>query len=249
MPAYKFQFDLDDTRRVSEHAAIIQNKIFLNHVYQDWYSVFIKQIPQLPEGKMLEIGSGGGFLKKILPNVITSDILQLPECDMCLSAENLPFSENELSAVFMINVLHHLQKPALFFKEATRSLNKGGLIVMIEPAKSVLSSIIYKNFHHEPFDIKAGWELPANAPLSVSNQALPWIMFHRDKPLFENQFPELKIVSSHRHTSLRYILSGGLSREAFVPASSYSFFTTIDKYLDRLAPLCTMFETTIIKKI
>jgi SAM-dependent methyltransferase len=245
---YKSDFDLDDPNRTIEHSVIIRNKSFLRNIYKEWYAIFKKEAAHLPAGKMLEIGSGGGFLKEEIPAVITSDIMPLPDCDMCLSAEALPFKENELSAIFMVNVLHHIKNPVNFFNEVVRTLTPGGVVAMIEPTHSVMSYYIYKNFHHEPFDVKAGWELKGTGPLSESNQALPWILFHRDRKLFESTFPSLKISFTKQHTSLRYILSGGVSRKAMVPAFTFPFFTVIDQMLNVTGPLTSMFETIIIKK-
>ncbi len=149
---YDSKYDLDDPRRTMQHADIIKSKPFLKKLYVDWYSNFADAVKDLPPGKMIEIGSGGGFLKEIMPEVITSDILPLSNCDMTFSAENLPFTDNELSAIFMVNVLHHIPEPKKFFAEAQRKLKTGGMIIMVETAHSVFSKMIYRNFHHEPFE-------------------------------------------------------------------------------------------------
>ena len=120
--------------------------------------------------------------------MVTSDILSLPNVDKVFSAEELPFNENELASIVMLNVFHHIPKPYLFLKEAERTLVKGGKIIMIEPANSALARFIYKRFHHEPFDEKGGREIEAGNPLSNSNQALPYIYFERDLNLFKTQF-------------------------------------------------------------
>src|ERR1035437_5483146 len=125
------------------HREIILSKPFLKKLYAEWYKSFIDEIPTLPEGKILEIGSGSGFLKEMYPEAITSDIQKLPFCDMTFSAEKIPFQNNELSAIFMINVLHHIPKCENFFSEAQRTLKPGGIIYMMEPANTFLSKIIY----------------------------------------------------------------------------------------------------------
>ena len=40
----------------------------------------------LPDKSILELGSGGGFLKEMYPAIITSDVLQLPSVDKVFSA-------------------------------------------------------------------------------------------------------------------------------------------------------------------
>lgn len=246
---YDLKYDLDDPNRTLMHAEIIKSKPFLKKLYIEWYSNFMDEIKNLPSGKMIEIGSGGGFLKEIIPQVITSDILPLKNCDMTFSAENLPFVENELSAIFMVNVLHHIPDPKKFFYEAEKKIMKDGMIVMVETANSTFSKIIYKNFHHEPFDTKAGWELTSSGPLSSSNQALPWIIFNRDKDKFSRMFPRLQIISTKLHTPFRYILSGGVSRKTLVPDGTFPFFSFFEKLLTPLMNYLGMFETIKIKKV
>lgn len=246
---YFSQYDLDDPRRTMQHAEIIKSKPFLKKLYIDWYKIFANEVQDLPNGKMIEIGSGGGFLKEIIPSVITSDILPLENCDMIFSAENLPFENESLSAIFMVNVLHHISRPKLFFDQAQQKLMKGGKIVMIETANSALSSFIYRTFHHEPFDVNAGWELNGYGPLSISNQAIPWIIFERDREVFLKLFPKLKIESIKYHTPLRYILSGGVSRRGLVPDWTFGIFSLAEKILSPVSGFCGLFVTIKVKKI
>jgi len=174
--------------------------------------------------------------------------MPLKNCDMTFSAENLPFKENELSAIFMVNVLHHIPHPENFFYEAEKKLKKGGMIVMVETAHTPFSKFIYQNFHHEPFDIKAGWNLTALGPLSASNQALPWIVFERDRKKFDELFPALKVASIKYHSPFRYLLSGGVSRKTLVPDWSFSIFSSFEKLLTPFMKYLGMFETIKIKK-
>ncbi|HKR05687.1 MAG TPA: class I SAM-dependent methyltransferase [Bacteroidia bacterium] len=245
---YDLKYDLDDPKRTLLHGEIIKSKPFLKKLYIEWYKNFLDEIKNIPSGKMIEIGSGGGFLKEIIPEVITSDILPLENCDMTFSAENLPFAEDELSAIFMVNVLHHIPDPAKFFLEAEKKLKQGGMIVMVETAYSVFSKIIYQNFHHEPFDTKAKWELTGGGPLSASNQALPWIIFERDRKKFDQLFPHLKVISIKHHSPFRYLLSGGVSRKTLVPDWSFPIFASLEKLLTPFMKYLGMFETIKIKK-
>ena len=226
---YKSEFHLDDPRRTIEHGEIIKNKPFLRRIYIDWYSEFIRCTNEIPDGKILEIGSGGGFLKELLPQVITSDVLELPNCDMTFSAEKLPFEKEELSAIFMINVLHHIPDPENFFNEANLKL-------------------IYKNFHHEAFDEKASWKLNSIGPLSSSNQALPSIIFERDRIVFNQKYPKLQILRLKYHTPFRYILSGGVSKKPLLPYFTYPIISKFEKLLQPINKLIGMFMTIEIEK-
>jgi len=245
---YQQQYHLDDPRATLAHREIILRKPFLKRLYQDWYSVFQNVSLAFPGGKFLEIGSGGGFLKEMMPSVITSDILPLDCVEQVFSAEEMPYKEKEISAIFMLNVFHHIPHPWKFLKEAQRVLVTGGKVVMIEPANSVFSKFIYKTFHHEPFDVKGGWEIQSSGPLSGSNQALPYIYFQRDREKFEKEFPGLKICSVKYHTPFRYLISGGVSMKPLVPKWSFGFFTGLEKLISPLSRALGMFATIEIEK-
>ena len=246
---YKIDFDLDDPNASLAHRDIILKKPFLKRLYNDWYLIFIIKSKEIKNGKYLEIGSGGGFLKDVFPEVITSDILILPNVDLIFSAEEIPFKENELASIVMLNVFHHIPKPHLFLKEAQRTLIKGGKIIMTEPANSSLARFIYKRFHHEPFDEKGQREIKAGNPLSNSNQALPYIYFERDLDLFKKDFPSLKINSINYHSPFSYIISGGVSRSAMLPFFMYNFVKGIEWLFSPFFKQIGLFCTIEIEKI
>lgn len=246
---YIIEFDLDDPNASLAHRDIILKKPFLKRLYTDWYLIFIIKSKEIKNGKYLEIGSGGGFLKDVFPEVITSDILILPNVDLIFTAEEIPFKENELASIVMLNVFHHIPKPHLFLKEAQRTLIKGGKIIMTEPANSSLARFIYKRFHHEPFDEKGQREIKAGNPLSNSNQALPYIYFERDLDLFKKDFPLLKINSINYHSPFSYIISGGVSRSAMLPFFMYNFVKGIEWLFSPFYKQIGLFCTIEIEKI
>jgi SAM-dependent methyltransferase len=245
---YHIPYPLDDPRTTIEHKEIILHKPFLRKLYTEWYMEFVRRTKDLKNGTHLEIGSGGGFYKEIFPEVITSDILPLPGVDKVFSAEQMPFGNNELASIVMLNVFHHIPKPYLFLKEAERTLIKGGKIVMIEPANSALGRFIYKKFHHEPFDEKGGREIEPGNPLSNSNQALPYIYFERDTELFEKEFPSLRVKSIKYHSPFLYVVSGGVSRDAMLPFFMYPVVKAFEWLLSPLSKQLGLFCTVEIEK-
>lgn len=244
---YNIQTHLDDPQTTIMHREIILSKKFLKKIYLQWYGNFIDEAKRNAGGKYLEIGSGGGFLKELMPNVITSDILPLPHVEMQFSAEKLPYQNSELDGIFMVNVLHHIPHPFNFFKEAERTLKPGGKIIMIEPANTLLSRFIYKKFHHEPFQPEAGWDIASTGPLSGANGALPYILMIRDRKKFEKEFPALQIEAIKLHTAFLYTVSGGVSRKCLVPEWSYGFWKTIEN-LPFVNTFCAMMATYIVSK-
>jgi SAM-dependent methyltransferase len=230
------------------HKDIILSKPFLKNLYQEWYGTFIQEMKNLPPGKVVELGSGGGFLKTFIPSILSSDILQLPANDMTFSALDMPFVDGSVSGLFMTDTFHHLPDARLFLSEADRVLKKDGKLIMIEPANSLWGRFIYSNFHHEPFNPKGSWQIPDSGPMSGANGSLPWIVFVRDKKLFEWEFPNLEIEEILYHTPLRYLLSGGVSYKQFVPDITFELFRKMDELLASFTKQLSMFMTVRIRK-
>ncbi|MDH4241037.1 MAG: class I SAM-dependent methyltransferase [Phycisphaerae bacterium] len=240
--------DLDDPATTLLHAEIVQKKKFLRKLYIDFYKEFVKVMTE-PEKKMLvELGSGGGFIKEVIGNVMTSDILDLPNVDKVFSALDMPFEDQSVDAFFMFDVLHHIAEPRGFFKEAIRCLKPAGKIVMIEPANTLWARFIYKNFHHELFDPEAQWGLQETGPVSHGNGAMPWIIFSRDRGIFEKEFPQLRIVRMRNHTPLRYLLSGGLTLRQMVPSFTYPLIKGVEFLMSAINNLTGMFQTIELEK-
>jgi SAM-dependent methyltransferase len=240
--------DLDDPATTLLHGRILRGKPFLRNLYVDFYEQFTKAV-QPPENKVLvELGSGGGFVKKVIPNIITSDILNGVDVDKVFSATDMPFEDAGVDAFFMFDVLHHINEPRKFFAEAERCLRPGGRIVMIEPANTPWARFVYTNFHHEGFDPKGGWELSKAGPLSQANGAIPWIIFVRDRTTFEREFPRLKVVSLRNHTPMRYLISGGLTLRQLLPGFAYPVVMALEWLLRPANNLLGMFMTVIIEK-
>lgn len=240
---------LDDPQTTIFHAQLIKNKPYLHNVYREYYLWFKKRLNPIKQKTIVELGSGGGFIKEIIPNTTTSDILRLPNIDKRFSALAMPFEKNSIHAFVMINVLHHIKNSKKFFRETDRCLKKNGKILMIEPANTLWGRFIYKNFHHEPFEPNADWKVTRGGALSGANGALPWILFFRDKSIFEKEFSSLYIISIKPHTPIRYLASGGLSHRQLLPSWTYPMVLGIESMLSPLNNLIGMFYTIEIKKI
>ena len=249
LPEVKGITDLDHASTTILHAKIIKSKPFLKNLYIDFYKMFKKSIEDEVDGKTyVELGSGGGFIKEINPMVITSDIIKLPDVDMVLNTEAMPFCSNSIDAFFMIDTLHHINKPRCFFDEANRCLKKMGKIIMIEPANSLWGRFVYQNFHHEGFDPSAGWDLEETGPMSGTNGAIPWIVLSRDRKIFEKEYPSLKINEFQYMIPFRYLLSGGVSFRQLLPSFTYRIVKFLEIIISPLNRILGMFTRIEIQK-
>ncbi|MGB3614596.1 MAG: class I SAM-dependent methyltransferase [Elainellaceae cyanobacterium] len=241
--------NLDNPENIRVLRHIIRRKPFLYKTYLRFYRDLLAHAENTPlDGLLVELGSGAGFIKSLNPSVVTSDILPYDGVDQVFSALDMPFDNNSVSAIVMIDVLHHIKDSRQFFDEVYRCLKPNGKLVMIEPANTAWSRFIYKRFHHEPFDTTGGWGFKDGGPLSGANMAIPWIVFHRDRRIFERDFPNLNIASISFHTPLLYLLSGGVSIKQLLPSWTYSNIRFVESILSPLSDKLGLFTTIEIVK-
>lgn len=250
LPGTGRSIDLDDPAATALHRDIILAKPFLRRTYEDFYGKFKRSVLELPAaGPVVELGSGGGFLKKIIPVAVTSDVNAVPDIDIRFSIASMPFANDSIGAFCMLNVFHHLSNPWSCIAEMHRCLKKGGRIIMIEPANTPWRRFIDRHFHHEPFDPSGRREVDGAAPLSSANGAIPWIVFSRDRAIFKERFPGLTIKKMALHTPFRYIASGGLSFKQFVPSFMYNAVKVLEAVVSPLAGCLGYFQTIEIEKV
>jgi SAM-dependent methyltransferase len=245
---------LDDPRTTEIRRTIIREKKFLRQLYDEWYARLLAEIPAPDGGDILEIGSGGGFLKDRAPTIITSECFPCAGCDLVIDAQKLPFADGALRGIVMVDVLHHLPHPKLFFHEVERCLTGGGgTLAMIEPWNTAWAKFIWKNLHHEPFlpDV-SDWDLPepsaAPQPLSLANSALPGIVFARDREVFLREFPTLEIVKIALDYPLSLLFSGGVSMRSFVPGWLFKPFRQGEKIAQKIVPNFALLALIVVRK-
>ncbi len=240
--------DLDDPETTTIRKDIILTNSFLHRIYESWYSVILSTIPQ-GTGEVVELGSGAGFLGRYIP-LITSEVFFCRHVKTILNGQALPFASGSLRAIVMTDVLHHIPNARLFFQEAARCIHPGGVLSMIEPWVTPWSRLIYTRLHNEPFDPTAkDWSFPSGGPLSGANGALPWIMFWRDRSLFQREFPMWQILDIHPMMPLLYLVSGGVSMRQLMPGWSFGFWSGMEKLVSLKANPPAMFAQIVLKRV
>jgi SAM-dependent methyltransferase len=210
----------------AEFREVWQAKPALRAVYADYYRRMGGWCPPArPErpSVVVEIGAGSGNLKAHLPHVVATDVVAGDWLDAVADAQSLPFAGGSLDAVVGVDVLHHLEWPARFLAEAQRALRPGGRVVLVEPAITAVSRVVFGMGHPEPVIMGAdpladGTPSAAKHPMD-SNQAIPTLLAGRDRLRLEHRFPGLRVLHSETLSLLAYPLSGGFRRWCLVPRS------------------------------
>ena len=104
------KIDLDSNLALESHRRIIRSKGVLKKLYSDFYKIIAST--DFPKGPIVELGSGAGFIKEVIPNAITSDIIASEEIDKVFSATKIHFPKKALAdlSCLMFSIILKTQK-------------------------------------------------------------------------------------------------------------------------------------------
>jgi SAM-dependent methyltransferase len=203
-----------------DHKDLWDKKPVLREIYTEYFKLITMScIP----GNILEIGGGSGNFKEFICECISIDVVFLPWLDVIADGQNLPFKDNSFQNIVMVDVLHHIEFPVIFFREVERVLVSGGKLIIIEPAITPVSYIFFRLFHPEPVNLQQNPLIekqsdPARKPFDA-NQAIPTLLFHQYRKKFEERYPKLKIIHLQYLDLFIYPLSGGFRTWCLIPVS------------------------------
>ena len=239
-----------ETRRhLEQHREVWRRKPALASIYQVWFDALLASVA--PRSGVLEIGSGPGFLAAYArarrPDLrwISSDVVEMPWNDVAADALRLPFRERSLDAVVVVDLLHHLARPAAFFQEAGRVLRGGALVSTIEPWVTPLSFPIYRWTHPEgctldidPWDPFGVAESREKQPLH-GNSACAWRLV-RTAPAERWRELGFEPPRVSLFNGFAYLASLGFRKGSLLPRQLTPLLLRLDEASARLAPLLSL---------
>jgi SAM-dependent methyltransferase len=228
-----------------EHERAWNERPLLRRVYEEWFALLASRLSSV-EGATIELGSGIGRLREFVPQLVTSDVEATPWADEIVDAEALPFADGDVANIVMLDVFHHLPKPAAFLDEATRALAPAGRVVMLEPYVSRVSGLAYR-LHHERLELDGdGFAESDSADPLDANLAQTTLAFFRQRPEYERRWPELPIVEERLLSLLVYPLSGGFTRRPLLPAALYRPLSALEHALEPLVARFAAFRCLVV---
>ena len=185
----------------------------------------------------LELGSGIGNFTPGAGRLIRADIQAFPGVQVVADAHTLPFAGESFGTLFMIDVLHHLQNPVGFFREAARVSQPKGRLVLLEPAITPVSFWFYRFFHDEAVDFS--WDPIQPVPAEKSrdpgqgNQAIPTILFRNRASELVKLLPDWHLIVREWVGLAGYPLSGGFRPWSCINVALARILGCLEKKLAR----------------
>ena len=221
-------------QRHRSHRDIWRDKAVLREVYGHLYGrIGALCVP----GRTVEIGGGSGNFRSFAPEALSLDIVPSPWLDLVADAQALPFADHSVKNLVMVDVLHHIEFPLRFLREASRVLVPGGRVIAVEPGITALSGPFYRLMHEEPVDMSVdplGDGRPAvdKDPYS-GNQAIPTLLAVRERQRMAKLLPQLPLICTEWLSIAAYPMSGGFQDWSLLTPGLARRLLSIE---DRLAP-------------
>ena len=245
--------DVDSDTRMTIHSQMLGRKKMLQQVFTDFHYLFDQLDRRFFSGvgQRIEIGAGIAPMRDSYKDVLATDIVPAPFLDRALNAQQMDLVDGSVRAFFAQNCFHHFPDPDKFFGELTRVLNNQGGVVILEPFYGPVATFMFKRlFATEGYDKTFGsWQTPTIGPMNGANQALSYLIFVRDRVLFEQKYPQLRIVyESTCDNYLCYLLSGGLNFRQLAPDWGVGGIRILEKLFSPLNRLLALHHVVVIRK-
>jgi SAM-dependent methyltransferase len=233
-------------------AATIKENRFLEEIYIDFYDRILREIPVGEFPRVLELGSGGGFLKDRAPHIVTSECVAVPGIERVVDACRIDesFAEGSLDAICGLNVFHHLPDATRFLRGASRVLRPGGRVVLVEPWFTVVGQWFHRVVHHEPCVNDANfWGIVGEGRMTAANTRLPTSVFRDSEERFAREFPTLRVRTREPFHKWLYLLSGGLRFNTRVPRSVARRLVAWDRKVTTMNRSTGIFALIVVDRV
>ena len=182
----------------------------------------------------VEFGAGPGFFKEYMPDLIATDVIATSWVDVVCDGCLMPFANNSVGAIAMLDVLHHLPKPLNFIQEAARVLRPGGMLAMIEPWITPASYLLYRYFHHEDCTLRIDVESPFDSAGKKAFDGNATIPYNLIRHYSKNGGSTMRLVKLEPFLALPYLATLGFKRSRPLPRVLIDVAATCEKALGPL---------------
>lgn len=227
-------------------------KPLLRKAYLDFYRLIATWLSPDVHSLTIELGSGMGNIKQVIPDCVTTDMFPNPWLDRQENAYQLNFPDKSVANLILFDVWHHLEFPGTALNEFHRVLAPKGRLIVFEPAIGLLGRIVYSLAHHEPVarHQPIQWLAPPDFAVAEPPYFAAQSRAHRIFLLGEHhdKLASWQIIEARPFAALAYLASGGFSKPQLCPTWLYSLFTRLDSLLSRLPSLFAVRLIAVLEK-
>jgi SAM-dependent methyltransferase len=227
-------------------------KPLLRILYGDFYRLIATNLSGLPESTIVELGSGLGNIREVIPDCVRTDIFPNPWIDQVENAYQLSFTDESISDLILTDVFHHLRYPGTALREFSRVLRQGGRVILLEPCLSALGLVVYGALHEEPIAItkEVEWEAPEGwSPEKIDYYAAQGnasrIFIGKG---FREKLKDWRKIDARRLSAIAYAASGGFSRPQLYPTRALPMIRRLENVLDLFPALFATRLLVILEK-
>jgi len=232
---------------IKKNYRLWSRKPILHRCYVEFHRLMAGYLSRLPDGKIVELGSGMGNIHETIPDCLRTDLFPYPWIDQVENAYKLTFTVASLSDLLMVDVFHHLRYPGTALKEFQRVLKPGGRVIMMEPGLSALGYLVFGPLHPEP--IGTAKQIQWSAPEGWSPEKIDYYSGQGNaarifvQNYFASELRDWKVVEVKRIPALAYAASGGYSGPQLYPTFAYPFVKLLEKLMQ---PFPKLFTTRLL---
>ncbi|MGA2017027.1 MAG: methyltransferase domain-containing protein [Opitutaceae bacterium] len=229
-----------------------QRKPQLRAVYRGFHELIASRLDRSVKGQIVELGSGMGSIKEVIPDCVTTDLFPNPWLDRRENAYRLTSADGGVSNLILFDVWHHLRYPATALSEFRRALAPGGRVIIFDPAISWTGRVVYGLFHHEPvgLGLPLTWEAPAgfkagDADYFAAQGSATRVFWRREAP---ERLAAWELCEVAPLPSFEYLATGGFSGPQIGGPAAFRLWRRLDRALSRWPNLFAARLLVVLKR-
>jgi SAM-dependent methyltransferase len=206
-------------RQILENQRHWDAKPELRRIYRDFHRLLAENLSPVA-GETVEIGSGIGNIREVIPGCVRTDLFENPWIDRREDVYALSMADRSVANLILFDVFHHLEFPMAALRECRRVLARGGRLLVFDHAMSGLGMVFSKFVHHEKKGFAKSYSLtpdfpgpPAEPGYYADHANAHRILVRRFDRLLGSDWKRVCVI---RLVALKWLLSGGYRGPSFL---------------------------------